>query len=128
MKKLLLAEGAEKLAVKEQIDEAMMVLEEAFLKCSKGKAYFGGDSIGYIDIVLGSCLVWIKAMEDISGLKVLEKVRTPELLGWADTFMSNDTVKDVNPETGKLVTLLRKIKAKTPYKPRTCYFFYKNFF
>ncbi|KAG5521096.1 hypothetical protein RHGRI_033602 [Rhododendron griersonianum] len=51
------AEGEEaKAAALEQVMEAMMLLEDAFVKCGKGKDFFGGDTIGYLDIALGSFL------------------------------------------------------------------------
>ncbi|WOH13559.1 hypothetical protein DCAR_0833069 [Daucus carota subsp. sativus] len=117
LKELLLAKEEEQIAVKERIDEGMVALEEVFVKCSEGKAYFGGEKIGYIDIVLGSCLEFFKAMEQISGLKMLDEARTPELAGWAERFMSNDAVKNVLPETEKFVDVLRRIQSNTFFNP-----------
>ncbi|XVE84936.1 hypothetical protein DITRI_Ditri17bG0051800 [Diplodiscus trichospermus] len=33
-----------------QLEEGLLLLEEEFRKLSKGKAFFGGDNIGYLDI------------------------------------------------------------------------------
>ncbi|XP_074338486.1 glutathione S-transferase U17-like [Apium graveolens] len=101
LKKLYIVQGEDKIAVKQRIDKGMKVLEEAFAKCSKEKAYFGGDTIGYIDIAVGGCLGWIKAMEKLSGLELIEEAKTPKLAQWALRFMSNDAVKNVFPENGK---------------------------
>ncbi|KAL8106251.1 hypothetical protein AgCh_029876 [Apium graveolens] len=117
LKELLAAHGQEKIAVKERIEEIMAALEEAFVKCSKGKAYYGGDNIGYIDIALGSCLEFIKAMEKISGLKLVDEARTPELVRWADRFASSDSVKNVLPETERFVEVLKKIQSNSFFKP-----------
>lgn len=38
-------------------------LERAIRECSKGKAFFGGEATGLVDIALGSHLMWIKVVE-----------------------------------------------------------------
>lgn len=93
LKDLLSAEGEEKIAVKERLEEGIAILEETFVKCSKGKAYFGGDDIGYIDIAPGSCLQWIKTVEEITEVKLVDEAKTPKLFGWADRFMSHGAVQ-----------------------------------
>ena len=87
----------------EQLSAALQLLEEAFVKLSQGKHYFGGDRIGFLDLVLGSHLGWFKAVEKISGIKLLEEAKYPEFTAWADRFCTHHAVKDVMPETDKLV-------------------------
>ena len=55
-------EEAQKEAV-DQVLEILVVLEEAFKKCSKGKAFFGGDPIVYVAIAFGSYLGWLRVRE-----------------------------------------------------------------
>jgi glutathione S-transferase len=51
MRGIAAAQGEEaKKAVVEQAAEGLALLEEAFGKCSKRKAFFGGDRIGLLDI------------------------------------------------------------------------------
>lgn len=102
------AQGEEaKAAVKERIIEGLVFLEEAFVKCSKGRDYFGGDNIGYLDIALGSLLGWLRARERTQDVKFLDKTKAPELAGWADRFTMNHAVKDVLPKTEKLIELIK---------------------
>ena len=82
---------------------ALEHLEEAFIKCSQGKHYFGGDRIGFLDLVFGSHLGWFRAVEKISGIKLLEEDKYPEITAWADRFCTHHAVKDVMPQTDKLV-------------------------
>lgn len=118
LKEIIVAqEEEEKVGIKERIGEALVVLEEAFTKCSKGKAYFGGDIIGYIDIALGSFLEFIKATQKISGLDLVEEAKTPKLVGWAARFQSNDAVKNVLPDIGRLVEVLERIRDRAKAFP-----------
>ncbi|WOH08299.1 hypothetical protein DCAR_0727737 [Daucus carota subsp. sativus] len=111
MRDLRTAQGEEKVALIERLEEGMGLLEEAYWKCSQGEAYFGGDKIGYIDIAFGSCLGFIRAMENLNSIKLIQKAKTPGLVEWADTFMSNDAVKNVVPEPQVFLQLLKKMQA-----------------
>ncbi|EAY79279.1 hypothetical protein OsI_34395 [Oryza sativa Indica Group] len=93
-------------------------LEEAFVKCSQGKQYFGGDNIGYLDIALGSFLGWIRAVEKIAGVELLDEAKVPNLAAWADRFCAHTAVVDVVPDADRLVeftvqhaALLRAVNA-----------------
>ncbi|KAK2982913.1 hypothetical protein RJ640_006327 [Escallonia rubra] len=99
---ILFARGEEAKKVVQETQEALALLEEAFVKCSKGKAYFGGDSIGYIDITLGSLLGWIEVVEEAANVKFLDQSKTPGLVGWAKKFRLDDAAKEVIPEAEKL--------------------------
>ncbi|KAF7123924.1 hypothetical protein RHSIM_Rhsim12G0128500 [Rhododendron simsii] len=107
-----------KLAAIERVVEGLALLEEAFEKCSKGKSFFGGDSIGYLDIAFGCFLGWLRATEKIADVKLLDEAKTPGLVGWAERFCSDDAVKDVMPKTDMLVEIAKILrgmsKAPTP--------------
>ncbi|XP_058193338.1 glutathione S-transferase U18-like [Rhododendron vialii] len=101
------AEGEEaKVAAIEQFMEALMPLEDALAKCGKGKDFFGGDTIGYVDIALGSFLGWLRAVEKMADVKLLDETKTPGLFGWAERFVSNANAKDVIPEADKIVKFM----------------------
>ncbi|KAG5521087.1 hypothetical protein RHGRI_033594 [Rhododendron griersonianum] len=55
------------------------------------------------DIALGSFLGWLRATEKMTDIKILDKSQAPGIFRWAHKFGSNATVKDVIPETEKLV-------------------------
>ncbi|KAL0913187.1 hypothetical protein M5K25_016628 [Dendrobium thyrsiflorum] len=100
-----------KAEAEEQLFTALLLLEEAFVKCSKGKSFFGGDSIDLVDITLGSCINWLKAMEIITGTKFLDKTKTPRLAEWAERFCSAEAAKEVLPEAEKLVEYIKFLRA-----------------
>jgi hypothetical protein len=68
---------------------AVEVLEGGLNECSGGKgAFFGGDSVGYVDVLLGGLVSWLKANERISGTKLIDADKTPLLAAWMERFSS----------------------------------------
>ncbi|GKV22750.1 hypothetical protein SLEP1_g32583 [Rubroshorea leprosula] len=94
-------EDAKKAAIA-QMEESLVPLEEAFGKCSKGKAFFGGDRIGFLDIAFGCFLGWLRVIEKVGGIELLNETKTPSLLKWAERFSSDTAVKELIPDTDKL--------------------------
>ncbi|CAN6312124.1 unnamed protein product [Urochloa humidicola] len=70
-------------------------LEGAFKDCSKGKDYFGGDSAGYMDVVLGGFLGWFNVFEKMIGVQVLDAARTPLLAAWAERFSGGEAAEGI---------------------------------
>ncbi|KAK1669095.1 hypothetical protein QYE76_057254 [Lolium multiflorum] len=91
------AEGAKQAAA------AVETLEGALMECSKGKPFFGGDSAGYVDLMLGGLLPWVHVGDAVKGVKTFDPATTPLLAAWADSFGALDAVEPVMPEVGKLV-------------------------
>lgn len=77
---------------------AMETLEGTFEGCSGGKPFFGGDGIGFVDVVLGSYLGWFVVIEKMIGVKLMDSARTPALAAWAEHFRMADAAKGVLPE------------------------------
>ncbi|KAG9147632.1 hypothetical protein Leryth_015711 [Lithospermum erythrorhizon] len=92
--------------------EGLLVMEEAFVKCSQGKPFFGGESIGYIDIAFGSGLPWFNVVEKMANMKLLDETKMPNLVAWADKFYQDPAVKDVLPDVGKLIEFNKMAVAK----------------
>lgn len=82
------------------------------MNCSKGKGFFGGDTIGYLDIALGCYLGWIRVIEKSEGIKFLDEDKTPLLAGWAERFCADAAVKEVMPEIEKLMEFAQALRAK----------------
>ncbi|XP_074568223.1 putative glutathione S-transferase GSTU6 [Curcuma longa] len=81
-----------------QFRPVLWPLEEAFAECGKGKGFFGGDAIGYLDIALGSCLGWILALEKAHSVKLLDAEELPRLAEWAERFLAEESVKGLVPD------------------------------
>ncbi|XP_042430370.1 probable glutathione S-transferase GSTU6 isoform X2 [Zingiber officinale] len=81
-----------------QIRQVLGLLEQAFTECGKGKGFFGGDDVGYLDIALGSFLGWIMALEKGKSVKLLDAEELPPLAGWAERFLAEESVKGLVPD------------------------------
>ncbi|XP_059658510.1 glutathione S-transferase U17-like [Cornus florida] len=64
-----------------QVVAGLVLLEEAFVKCSRGKAFFGGYNIEYLDIAFRCSLPWLRLTEKRIGLQLHDETRTPYLMG-----------------------------------------------
>ncbi|CAO2177041.1 unnamed protein product [Urochloa humidicola] len=95
----------------EQVAAALGRLEEAFAGCSKGRRFFAGDDVGFLDIVLGSYVGWFRAAELITGRPVLDETRTPRLAAWAARFCAHEVVVAVMPDAGRLVEFGEALRA-----------------
>ncbi|KAL9262054.1 Glutathione S-transferase U17-like protein [Drosera capensis] len=89
--------------------EGLSLLEEALVKMSKGKKFFGGDEIGYMDIAFGCYISWFKVTEIVSNVKLFDESATPHLVAWIHSFSSHPAVKDVMPETDKLMEFAKNV-------------------
>ncbi|CAN6312144.1 unnamed protein product [Urochloa humidicola] len=84
---------------------AAEILEEALKECSKGRPFFGGDSVGYIDIMLGGFVPWVHLIDRSTGSKQFNASKTPLLAAWLEHFGSLDAAKAVMPDLERMVAL-----------------------
>ncbi|KAJ0982800.1 hypothetical protein J5N97_011055 [Dioscorea zingiberensis] len=90
-----------------QVHAGLQLLEEVYCKCSKGKSFFNGDRIGYLDIVLGSCMGFLRVAEKMENVKLLDENKTPKLVAWDELFCLDDAVKKVMPQIDKLLEYVK---------------------
>jgi len=103
----------EKAAAVEQVKEYVCILEEAFVKTSKGKPFFSGeDHIGYLDIAFGCMLGWINVTERMTGTLLISPDSTPHLAQWAPRFLAHPAVQGTIPEVEVLMGIAKMLAAK----------------
>lgn len=91
----------------EELYSVLQILETSLgntkTKTGGGAVFFGGEELGYVDIVLGSMLVWIMATEKVREMKVLDEKKTPLLVSWSERFCAHSAVKGLLPDLEKLI-------------------------
>uniref|UniRef100_A0A0D9XLT2 Glutathione S-transferase n=1 Tax=Leersia perrieri TaxID=77586 RepID=A0A0D9XLT2_9ORYZ len=97
---LFAKEREEKLEAAARAISAMETIEAAFREknAAEGAPFFGGDGIGFVDVVLGSYLGWFRVIEKMIGVRILDAARTPLLAAWAERFEAADAVRGVLPD------------------------------
>ncbi|KAD6119102.1 hypothetical protein E3N88_10373 [Mikania micrantha] len=99
---------------------ASVMLEEALVKFSKGKPFFGGDDIGYLDIVVGTFLGWFKFCGVVFNFNVIDEDRTPRMVEWGKRMWSNEVFQSVIPSHEihrKFLDMLIDILPPLPQQP-----------
>ncbi|GLT72975.1 hypothetical protein SLA2020_448660 [Shorea laevis] len=87
----------------EEVPEFLNHLENEL----KEKRFFGGESIGMVDIVANFISFWVGAFEEAFGSELLTREKFPKLTNWTHQFVSNTVVKESLPPRDKLVAHLR---------------------
>jgi hypothetical protein len=89
-------------AVEESVAN-FLVLEEALRtsSCFSGKAYFGGDKIGFIDITLGGMFPFIKTLEKVTDTIFIDPEKMPLLTAWISLPITAET-EECNYREGKV--------------------------
>ncbi|GJM91289.1 hypothetical protein PR202_ga07651 [Eleusine coracana subsp. coracana] len=92
---------------------AVEVLEGGLKECSGGKgAFFGGDSVGYVDVLLGGLVSWLKANEPLTGTKLIDAAKTPLLAAWMERFCELDMAKAVLQDVDAVVEYAMALRAR----------------
>ncbi|KAL3841018.1 hypothetical protein ACJIZ3_025609 [Penstemon smallii] len=104
--------GGEETSALEEVTQGLVWLEEALILKGQNLNFFGGEKIGYLDIALGSFLAWVRVVEKRSNVSLIDEDKTPNLFKWAHHFSTHPAVKDVLPQTDKLLDFAQYLIAK----------------
>ncbi|CAL4923466.1 unnamed protein product [Urochloa decumbens] len=86
-----------------QMIAAAGVLEGGLKECSKRKCFFSGDSVGYVDVILGGAASYAMANEALFGAKLFDPIKTPLLAAWLEHFSELDAAKAVLQNVDRVV-------------------------
>ncbi|KAL6616702.1 hypothetical protein ACP70R_038972 [Stipagrostis hirtigluma subsp. patula] len=102
-----------------EIKENLALLETQV----KGKRFFGGDTVGYLDIAASAFVGhWLSVFEEVAGVTLVTDAEYPDLCRWAKEYTSHETVKQCLPEREKLLAhftaskdfIVSAVKSMTP--------------
>jgi glutathione S-transferase len=81
--------------------------------------FFGGESVGLVDVALGGFIWWLRASEPMCGVKTIDPARTPLVAAWAERLSALDGVRDVVPDVWRLAEYHLGIRARfgLPFLP-----------
>ncbi|OQU88200.1 hypothetical protein SORBI_3003G426200 [Sorghum bicolor] len=77
-----------------------LALVEAQLK---GRRFFGGDAIGFVDIAACGLAHWVGVIEEVTGVTLVNGEEFPALREWADAYVNDATVKQCLRSRDELV-------------------------
>lgn len=81
----------------------------------ENKKFFGGENIGFVDIVADLIAFWVPLFEQVFGRKLLSNSNNyPNLCRWKDTYTSCSVIKQNLPRTGKPVAFFRSRTGLAP--------------
>ncbi|MGV7428792.1 glutathione S-transferase family protein, partial [Mycobacterium kansasii] len=69
----------------------------------EGKKFFGGESIGVVDIVANFIGLWVGVFQEVKGVELLTKDRYPRLIEWSDEYLRCSIIKEKSPPRDELV-------------------------
>ncbi|KAL1825589.1 hypothetical protein DCAR_0313764 [Daucus carota subsp. sativus] len=95
-------QGEEQVRVIGEAVELLKLLESEL----KGKKFFGGETIGLVDITANFIALWIGVYEEIMGIRVITKEKLPVLCQWIDDYLNSSIVKKSLPSRDQLYEYL----------------------
>ncbi|XP_073304071.1 probable glutathione S-transferase [Primulina huaijiensis] len=108
MKAYLSAEE-EQVKAKEEVEKLLKFLDDEL----KGKKFFGGDSIGFVDIAGNFLAYWCVIIAELVGIELITKDKFPNLCAWIEEYLNSSFVKQHMPDREKLTESLRARFQKT---------------
>ncbi|KAK3406900.1 hypothetical protein EUGRSUZ_K03027 [Eucalyptus grandis] len=96
--------GAEREKMHEEARQLLSTLEGEL----KGKKFFGGETVGFIDIMANFVGYWVGVIQEAVGADVLTEGEFPLLCKWAEEFQNCPVIKENLPLKDKLLAFFKE--------------------
>ncbi|XP_073270244.1 glutathione transferase GST 23-like [Primulina huaijiensis] len=106
---LFISQGEEqqKEAVASAVENLKLVEDQL-----KGKIFFGGDTIGYLDIAFGWMANLISILEEIAELTLIDAEIFPLLSAWMNNYADDPTIKESWPPRARMVEKFKILRQR----------------
>jgi glutathione S-transferase len=84
----------------------MKVIKESFALLEaqlEGKRFFGGDTIGLVDIAACGFAHWLGVCEEVSGVTLVTDDEFPRLRRWAVEYVTDEKIRACLPDRAVLL-------------------------
>ncbi|XVF06825.1 hypothetical protein REPUB_Repub06bG0084100 [Reevesia pubescens] len=95
--------------MEEEVKQAMDAIE-ILDREMKGKKFFGGETIGFIDIVLSVITNWMEAIEEVLGIKICDSKNHPFINQWKKNFVELPIIKQNLPPKHRLLRFYQRYR------------------
>lgn len=93
------SQGEEQEKHAKEAQENLKTLESGL----EGKPFFGGETIGFVDISAAWIGIWAKITGEIVSIKLVDEEKMPLLCAWLQGVLENPIIKDCLPPGEKLL-------------------------
>ncbi|KAF3783085.1 Glutathione transferase GST 23 [Nymphaea thermarum] len=109
--KVFQSAGEEQKAAAEQVSEYLKLVERELKEGRfKGRRFFGGETIGILDIVLGCGSYWLSVLEQVAGVNLIDVAAFPCFHAWLKEFESLAEVREAIPAQERLLEHARSVR------------------
>lgn len=95
-------QGEEQVKAIDEVVELFKLLENQL----NGKKFFGGDTIGLVDITANFLALWLIIHQEIMGLQIVTEEKLPVFCKWIDEYLNSSVIKQSLPSKEELSAAL----------------------
>ena len=99
--------GEEQKKAVEELQESLCIIAGAL----EGKKFFGGETIGLVDLALGWVPHWLLIVNQVTGATMALDGKLEVLKAWFEEFLAVGELKGKLPPHDKLLEVVKKFRA-----------------